>query len=368
MTTRNTGTQLGKNLPEIFRSQRSGDISPDRSKMAPDSPDRDSESSHAASTQAAIRRDSSLSNLPTRQEMSGMVEDIKSTIKAAVEDLRADLGALAGRVSEVEDKEEASRGAIKTLDKIAWSHNRHLVEMSRHLEDLDNRGRRNNLRVRGIPESVEQEEIPTALTTIFNQLLQVPEETPIDLVRAHRALRPKAQEDQAPRDIVCCLADFKQKEEILSKARSLEEICYKGKRIELYQDLSPLTLQQRRALRPLLSVLRDHGIPYRWRFPFGLSATRQGRTQLLRYPEDLEEFCLQLKIPRVNLPDWLSDFWIPDVSAKLEDRRHPSPQRQERDRRRPREESSSPPARSAPTPPGRGLQNLQRFRRESPFR
>lgn len=127
------------------------------------------------------------------------------------------------------------------------------------------------------------------LTTIFNSPLQRDTDEPIDLVRAHRALRPRSQEDQNPRDIICCLADYKLKEDILTNARKQDGIQHNGKRVELYQDLSPMTLQQRRALKPLLSVLKANNFPYRWKFPFGLS-DRAGQFYLLRSPEDLENF------------------------------------------------------------------------------
>lgn len=190
-------------------------------------------------------------------------------------------------------------------------------EVGDQWRSADNRGRRNNLRVRGVPEEIEAERIPSALATIFNTLLGRPEEATVHLVRAHRALCPRPQNDSSPRDIVCCLVDFGLKELILQKARGQDEIVFNSNKIELYQDLSPVTLQQRRALRPLLTVLRDKNIPYRWRFPFGLSATRSGRTALLREPDELEDFCKSLDIPVVELPEWLQDFWIPDTTRHL---------------------------------------------------
>lgn len=63
----------------------------------------------------------------------------------------------------------------------------------------------------------------------------------------------------------------------------------------------PITLQQRWALRPLLSLLHSRGIAYRWRFLFSLSATNAGRNTLLKMPEDIQRFCKILCIPTVDL-------------------------------------------------------------------
>lgn len=63
--------------------------------------------------------------------------------------------------------------------------------MNRHLEDLDNHGHRCNIRVRGIPETVDSDQMIPALQKVFNSLLERQEYTAIDFVRAHRALRAR---------------------------------------------------------------------------------------------------------------------------------------------------------------------------------
>lgn len=362
-TPKDTGTQLGNNFPEIFRTQRTSESRGTQANMASSSAT-DDESQRSQSRDTFTGAGSPQHSCLTKADLSRMTEDIKASIAAAVDDIREDLRTLTGKVTELKEKEVKTTGAIRQLDKVAWAHNRHLLEMSRHMEDLDNRGRRQNIRVRGVPESIEPIQIDAALTAIFNALLERDKETPIDLVRAHRALRTRATADTNPRDIICCLASFKLKEEILSRARTQDEIVFQGNQISLYQDLAPQTLQQRRALKPLLSVLKDQNIPYRWRFPFGLSASRNGRTYLLKNPDELEEFCHDLHIPPVSVPEWLVEFWIPDVSATLtEDRRDATPTRQAHSRS-PRQRS--PASRSPPPtrhPRGSAAQSLQRFRR-----
>lgn len=79
---------------------------------------------------------------------------------------------------------------IKKLEDVALTHSAHLITMNRQIEDLDNRGHRNNIRMRGVPESVGRDEIKPALQSVFNSLLERPEELPIEFERAQRALRP----------------------------------------------------------------------------------------------------------------------------------------------------------------------------------
>lgn len=185
-----------------------------------------------------------------------------------------------------------------------------LRDLQRNVEDLDNRGRRHNLRVRGIPESVEQDGILSVVTGLFNHVLDRPEQTPIPMERIHRALRPKGRDTDPLRDIICYVNYFSIKEEILQIASEKSTLEYNGGPVHIYQDLSAITLRHRKDLRPLLDVLRTRGIRYRWKFPFGLSASYQGRSALLRVPEDLDTFCRTLDIPYTPVPNWYAEFNI----------------------------------------------------------
>lgn len=52
--------------------------------------------------------------------------------------------------------------------------------------DIENRNCRNNIRIQGIPESVEAKDLPMAVTAIFKQLLQTHRDEPIELDQVYR--------------------------------------------------------------------------------------------------------------------------------------------------------------------------------------
>lgn len=155
---------------------------------------------------------------------------------------------------------------------------------------------------------MDQEQLQSTVLAIFNNLLDRPTLTPILMERVHRALKPKGKDTDPPRDVICCIVDFQLKEEILRKARNKIQITHNGSDIKIYQDLSAITLQHRRDLKPLLEVLRSNGIHYRWKFPFCLFASHQGRSAYLRVPEDLPQFCQIMGIPLINVPNWYAEF------------------------------------------------------------
>lgn len=77
-------------------------------------------------------------------------------------------------------------------------------------------------------------------------------------------------------DVVCCLTDFRLKEDILKAVWLDGLVSYEDTDISIYQDLFLITLQTRHSLRPLLLAPWDRNIPYKFCFPIALSATNAG--------------------------------------------------------------------------------------------
>lgn len=115
------------------------------------------------------------------------------------------------------------------------------------VEDLDNRSRRNNLRLRGIPESVT--ELMPAASKLFQSLL--PDNPPSSFMcdRINRAVRPKPPPDKPPRDIILCMKDFITKENILRASRNSHNIELNGTKIQIFPDISQATLERRRKMK-----------------------------------------------------------------------------------------------------------------------
>ncbi|XP_040195108.1 vomeronasal type-2 receptor 26-like [Rana temporaria] len=206
-----------QSISELFKASGNNVAS---SKMARSQPDEDDFSEDSQYTAEDSGRSRSRSNKPlTFADMSVIAADIKATFSAAITDLKSNLLVLSDKMEAVEVKGKQRDRAIRRLEKVVDTHASHFIEINHHLEDLDNRGRRCNIRVMGIPESVESDQIVPALQRVFNSLLERQEDTVIDFVRAHRALRARGPDDAPPRDIICCLQSFPLKEDIMRKAR-----------------------------------------------------------------------------------------------------------------------------------------------------
>lgn len=71
----------------------------------------------------------------------------------------------------MEDVENTTDGICNTVrshEEILNSHTVMLQQLMYRQDDIKNRNRRNNIRIRGIPETVEHKDLAVAVTAIFN--------------------------------------------------------------------------------------------------------------------------------------------------------------------------------------------------------
>lgn len=89
----------------------------------------------------------------------------------------------------------------------------------------------------------------------------------------------------------------------MRKVRGNNHIVFNDVHIMLFQDLSQITLKNRRVLCPLLEQLRWKDIKYTWRFPFALDVTLAGKQHIPLLPANLPGFCEALNLDLIDLTE-----------------------------------------------------------------
>lgn len=110
------------------------------------------------------------------------------------------------------------------------------------------------------------EDVPTTVRSLLRDLIPEIPEHRMGLDRAHRALQPPPK-DGLPRDIIIKPHFYAVKEGVMKASRTSDKLLLQGHQVQIFADLSPYTVQKRRALKPLLQALmqkRNHvqmGLP-----------------------------------------------------------------------------------------------------------
>uniref|UniRef100_A0A8C5M737 Uncharacterized protein n=1 Tax=Leptobrachium leishanense TaxID=445787 RepID=A0A8C5M737_9ANUR len=246
-----------------------------------------------------------LRSIPTRADLTVATTALRQSLAADIQMLLDDIGGLQGRLDRVETGQRDQATFNTEISTRVDAQHHLLITLTRHVEDLENRGRRQNIRIRGLPEGeTSPAELGRIRLRLFNSILGRDHTSHIDIERCHRALRPKGPADAPPRDIICFFLRFGIKEEIMCRERERQHIKFEGATIALFHDVSPITLHTRKALRPLTMTLQKENIQYRWLHPFGIQVRTPQGPVTARNESELEGFLQALHLPPTTLTSW----------------------------------------------------------------
>lgn len=174
---------------------------------------------------------------------------------------------VSNRVEYVELKMEEVTLAHNELVDAHFEVEEELRVMHLKMVDIEDRACRNNVKFRGVPESVKPAELTAYLQKLMMSVL--PSLGPADIIidRAHRLPKPSYLPEQIPRDIIARIHFFHVKDQLVRYARQHPALPDPFAGITLYADLSQATLTARHNLVPITKILRNHKILFKWGFP-----------------------------------------------------------------------------------------------------
>ncbi|KAJ1200429.1 hypothetical protein NDU88_004253 [Pleurodeles waltl] len=141
--------------------------------------------------------------------------------------------------------------------------------------------------MKGVPSQTMTGKLEDFVERHFRYVAPDLKDQTVVLDRTHRVGWPARSPGQA-QDILTCLHHYKQRETIMAAAWDQPLIDFEGFRVGLFQDLSSLTLQRRKTLRPVTDFLRDNNIRYKWGNPFHLQFVWQNETCAVRTIEEAQ--------------------------------------------------------------------------------
>lgn len=115
-----------------------------------------------------------IKHLPTNVDLQAMMTDMKETFKSQIVVRQHDIKAVMGTVDLVEEAHDELWLYTSQLHNHVLAQSQIIRESRHHVEDLNNRGSRNNIRIRGVPEPEGVGDVPLILESIFNDLLAKP--------------------------------------------------------------------------------------------------------------------------------------------------------------------------------------------------
>ncbi|CAH2283384.1 Hypothetical predicted protein [Pelobates cultripes] len=180
-------------------------------------------------------------------------------------------------------------------------HVQHLEEKVEKLDaqmaDAEDRARRNNIRLRGVPESVQQADLQAYVRGLLRAYAP---DIPADMMlidRIHRIPKPTYLPDSTPRDVLFRAHFFHIKELVLKASRTREKPHEDYPAVKLFNDLSAATLRKRRTFHQVAEALRQHRTKYRWGYPTKMLVQHGGTLRPISTPEEGIKLLKEWNIP-----------------------------------------------------------------------
>uniref|UniRef100_H3BD89 L1 transposable element RRM domain-containing protein n=1 Tax=Latimeria chalumnae TaxID=7897 RepID=H3BD89_LATCH len=177
------------------------------------------------------------------------------TIDAKLDMMDDRLDEMEIRISTLEDHEEESKEKMADMEK-------KLLKAWDCVKDLENRSRRNNVCIMGLPEGIEDGKPIEFLTKNLPILLDLPSEEIIEIELAHRTFASRPKVTQRPCPIIVRFLKFQMRELILKRARKKEEVIWENSKLAFFQDLSKEKQNKWKAFIEGKKQLRELGVKY----------------------------------------------------------------------------------------------------------
>uniref|UniRef100_A0A672KGN6 L1 transposable element RRM domain-containing protein n=1 Tax=Sinocyclocheilus grahami TaxID=75366 RepID=A0A672KGN6_SINGR len=202
-----------------------------------------------------------------RLELGKVTTDIKESLKGEIATLERKIDAKFDAMQliindhrttleHLEQTVTASSDAVTKLQAHVKSLSEQVSELTEKCIDLEGRSKRQNIRIAGIREGLENGQ--GAREFVAKLLMEVLEldELPV-LDRAHRALRSRPEDSDPPRQFIAQVHHGHTMENIMRKVSSQRKLTFNGRSIQIFRDYPSAVVKRRAAFARVRQILRD---------------------------------------------------------------------------------------------------------------
>ncbi|XP_063805109.1 uncharacterized protein LOC134983324 [Pseudophryne corroboree] len=191
-----------------------------------------------------------------QDSINPIMESHAAKVTQAVHDIKSQFKQLSKRVQANEQRlGETFHDVADLKEQCAFLQKSH-YQLLNKVDDLENRSRRNNLRVVGLPEALKGPALFSFIQDTLPDLLDIQDSCAGMIVeRAHRIGPARPTQDTRPRAVIFRCLNYIHKDIIWSASRRKRNLQWNDVRIYIFQDYSAEVARARREFTPLCSRL-----------------------------------------------------------------------------------------------------------------
>uniref|UniRef100_A0A8C1WL38 LINE-1 type transposase domain-containing 1 n=1 Tax=Cyprinus carpio TaxID=7962 RepID=A0A8C1WL38_CYPCA len=215
--------------------------------------------------------------------------DLKCQVKQAnesVSSLARDVEELGKSSQKANSRFDSLHATVRAQNQDIRDHDRQIASLSARLTEMEDRNRRSNLRLVGLPESEEGSDPIGFLKKFLPLWIPSLAGREIKIERAHRLYNRRETEASRSRTFIFKLLDYGDRQAILKGAREAYPVKHKERILSFYPDFSNETMI---GLRPFLVYTAE------------LKLTHQGQPLVFKTPQEAEKFLDSKEVPGTPL-------------------------------------------------------------------
>ncbi|KAJ8332032.1 hypothetical protein SKAU_G00429860 [Synaphobranchus kaupii] len=233
--------------------------------------------------------------------MPSKADDSKAHCKFCSTDIRAHL-------KDMKDHNETKKHKMRCLPTVkaftlAVREDRQgIVELQKQVEkltqkmaDMEDRARQNNVRLVGLPESLEGSDAAGYLKANLAKWIPSLAGRGIEIDRAHRIYNGREQNSGRPRTLIFRLLRWQDRTAILREARKAYPVKHHKSTLLFFSDYSAPTTTKRKGFNPAIKDARDMGLQPFLIYPATLKLDHGGKKLTFDCPQKAEDLIRSLK-------------------------------------------------------------------------
>uniref|UniRef100_A0A3B3C801 L1 transposable element RRM domain-containing protein n=1 Tax=Oryzias melastigma TaxID=30732 RepID=A0A3B3C801_ORYME len=231
-------------------------------------------------------------------DFTTMMEDIKKTVAAVVEEkisvisnkldiIQNTLEGNSQRLNEAETRISTAEDTIASLETRLLDTEKKLAALTNRIDDQEGWNRRDNIRIFGVKEGVEGKDVVSYFEAWLPKLLDM--ETKKGRLRLDRCHRSSGQpKPGVPRVVIMKLHYPRDKAKVLALAAK-RKLLFEGATINIRQDIPQTVLLRRRQFNAACQKLIALGIRFRMQYPAILRFSHNNKNFSFDAAEDAME-------------------------------------------------------------------------------
>uniref|UniRef100_A0A3Q3WCU9 L1 transposable element RRM domain-containing protein n=1 Tax=Mola mola TaxID=94237 RepID=A0A3Q3WCU9_MOLML len=166
-------------------------------------------------------------------------------------------------LSRISDMEDMYAGMEKNIEKC----DKRLETLWTRVEDLENRSRRNNIRIVGLKEGKEETgKVAQYVERILSKGLGLTG-SGFEIERAHRSLAPMPNPNEPPRTIMVHFLRSSARDRVLRVVKEKRGIVWEGCKLSFFEDLTRELAEKRKAFNSVKRRLHELNVRHRLVYP-----------------------------------------------------------------------------------------------------